>query len=411
MTATVPRLRLERVGPEATATPLELFFDLVFVFALTQVTAFMAHHPTYGSAGRGLLVLGVLWWCWVGYAWLGNVVKADEGACRVAMLAAMAAMFVIALAVPEAFDDAPGGLSAPYAIAAGYLVLRVIHIATFWVFAIGNPALRRQLLRFAASMLTATALLTAAAAAAGDGRTALWAAALLADYAGTYAGGASGWHLSSAGHFAERHGLIVLVALGESIVAIGVGVGEAPLSWPVVAASILGLAVSGSLWWLYFDTGALLAERALASCPHADRARLARDAYSFLHLPMIAGVVLLAFGMKKVLEGVADPHGQELHEALGGVGLTALVLGASAFVLAQAAFYARCVGRLKPQRLALALGLLPLLALGRELTALATLATLAGALVLFVAWETRHFADARQQVRHSDHAQGTPTSH
>ena len=131
--------RLLPVPEEARVTPIELFFDLVFVFSLTQVTALMAHDLTPRGLVRGLLVLALLWWCWVGYAWLGNVVRADEGLGRVAMFGAMAAMFVLALTVPEAFDDLPGGLDGPVVVAFAYLAVRMLHLAIFWLAGATTP--------------------------------------------------------------------------------------------------------------------------------------------------------------------------------------------------------------------------------------------------------------------------------
>ncbi|MGQ0630906.1 MAG: low temperature requirement protein A [Sporichthyaceae bacterium] len=396
-------LRLERREREETATTLELFFDLVFVFALTQVTAFMAKDLDALRLTQGVLILGLLWWSWVGYAWLGNVIKADEGAARLALLGAMGAMFVIALAIPEAFDDAPGGWSAPYALATGYFVLRAIHIGTYWVASAGDRGLRRQLLRFAASALLATTLLMIAAGVGGDARTWLWVAALAADYVGTYAGGASGWRLASATHFAERHGLIMIVALGESIVAVGVGVTDRPFSEAIALAALLGLALTSALWWMYFDTSSLLAERALATCPEDQRARLARDAYSFLHLPMMVGIVLLALGMKKVLEYVSDTEGHDLDDPLKGTALLALVLGVSAYLAGQVAFIARCGAGVRIHRLVLAGAVLPLAVLGAQLPAMATLAVLAVVVSATVAWESWRFAAQRHKVRHEPH--------
>jgi len=192
------RMRLETIRGDATVTPLELFFDLVFVFALTQVTAFMAAELSWQGLLQGLLIFGLLWWSWVAYAWLGNVVKADEGACRLVMFGAMAAMFVIALSIPESFDDLPTGLHAPVVIAVCYFLFRSIHLAMYWIAARGDGGLRAQLGRFSASMFTATTLLLLAAGADGKTQTALWGAALLADYGGTYVGGASGWRIGSA---------------------------------------------------------------------------------------------------------------------------------------------------------------------------------------------------------------------
>lgn len=399
------RLRFEPLHPESSATTLELFFDLVFVFALTQVTAFMAKDPGTERLVQGMLMMGLLWWCWASYAWLGNVVKADEGATRLAILTGMGAMFVIALAIPEAFDDAAGGLSAPYAIAIGYFVLRGIHLATFWFLAAGDSGLRGQLTRFGISQLTATVLLLAAAAASGDTRTWLWVAVLAADYLGTALGGASGWRLPAARHFAERHGLIVIVALGESIVAIGVGITDRPFSGAIAAASLLGLALSAALWWLYFDTSALITEQALAAADPVTRARMGRDAFSFLHLPIVAGVVLLALGMKKVLEYVADTEHHDLSDPLKGAGLFALVAGVIMYLLGQSAYYYRCTHRVKALRIGLAALLLPMFAIGPQVPAMLSLGILAAAVSLMVAWETHVFAADRHRIRHGEHGE------
>ena len=295
--------RLLPVAEEARVTPIELFFDLVFVFSLTQVTALMGHHLSGHAILRGLLVLALLWWCWVGYAWLGNVVQAEEGLGRAAMFTAMAAMFVMALAVPEAFDDLPGGLDGPVVVAFAYLAIRLLHLAMFWLAARTehDRGLRAQLLLFMPSLFGSTAILLVASQLEGTAQTLAWVGAILVDYVGVILGGASGWRLRSASHFAERHGLIVIVALGESIVAIGVGVAHLPISWPIIAGSVLGLAVVASVWWAYFDVVSIVAERVLRRLQGEERTRMARDAYSYLHLPMVAGIALLALGIEQVL--------------------------------------------------------------------------------------------------------------
>jgi low temperature requirement protein LtrA len=403
VTTTAPRLHMERVREGAVSTPLELFFDLVFVFALTQVTGFMAHHPDTEGVIRGLLVLGLLWWSWGSYAWLGNVIKADEGLGRFAVLVAMAAMFVIALAIPEAFDDSPGGWSSPCTLAVGYAVLRVMHLAAFWALSAGDAGLRNQLMRFAVAMVPATTLLFIAAGVGGQARTWIWAAALLFDLGGTWVGGASGWRLRSASHFAERHGLIVIIALGESVVAIGVGVSDKPLSGSIVAASLLGLAVSTALWFVYFDTSATLAERALADAPDEDRARLARDAYSYLHLPMVSGIALVALGLKKVLEHAAGGPGHELSDPLSTIGVNALVLGAVVYLCGHVAFLCRCGYPIKYHRLLTAIALLPMLLIGRHVPSLVTVGALAAALNVMIAFELWRYAERRRALRHAGH--------
>src|SRR5918998_5434112 len=225
----LPRCTSRMVGPERTprvtavlrseenVKPLELFFDLVFVLALTQCTALMADDPTWEGLVRGLLVLGVLWWAWVGYSWLTSVVDPEEGVVRLAMFAAMAGLLVVALCVPEAFD------STGLLFACAYAVVRAGHLVLYTVASRDDPALRRSVVTgLLGSTSLGVVLLVAAAFADGPLQGGLWALALALDMAGPYLFGAEGWKLVPS-HFAERHGLIVIIALGESIVAIGVG--------------------------------------------------------------------------------------------------------------------------------------------------------------------------------------------
>jgi low temperature requirement protein LtrA len=390
------------VGEQQSATTIELFFDLVFVFALTRVTDWMAAEPDLTRVVRGALIITVMWWCWVGYAWLCNVVKADEGVMRVGLFAAMGAMFVGAITIPEAFDDLPGGLPGPMVFAFCYFGVRAVHIGLFWVVSRDDPALRGQVLRFLPSMLGGTVLLLVAAQTSGTTQTLLWLAALLADYLGTFLGG-SNWRLGSAGHFAERHGLIIIVALGESVVSIGIGVAELPVSWPIVVGSLLGLAVVSALWWAYFDVTALLAEHALAAATGARRIRLARGGYTFLHLPMVIGIIMGALGLKKALEYSGDEEHHTLADPLYGVPLVALYGGAALYLLAHVWFKRYLTGRLNVERLVLAVALVAITPLMALTPAIASLAVLAVLLVALVAWETHRFAEERHAVRHGGH--------
>jgi len=339
----------------------------------------------------------------VGYSWLSNMVKADEGVARVAMFVAMLAMFVIALSIPEAFDDTGGGLSAPPVFAVGYLLLRTVHVVLYLMVSGADRGLRRQVLRFAPTMVVATVLLLLAGQTSGAAQTSLWVAAVLADYGGTLVIGSRGWRLNSAKHFAERHGLIIIVALGESIVAIGVGVAQLPVTWPIILAAALGLSVSGSLWWIYFDTAALLAERALSRARGHQRVAMARSAFTYLHLPMLVGVVLLALGLKKVLEYVGDERGHTLADPLYGVPLWAAYGGVALFLLAQVAFAWRCYRAVKVSRLVLAGVLVALVPLVAGLPALASLGILAVLLIALNAFESVRFAEARSEIRHAEH--------
>jgi low temperature requirement protein LtrA len=366
-------------------TPLELFFDLVFVLAITQCTALMAAEPTWTGLGKGLLVLGVLWWSWVGYAWLTSVVDPEEGAVRLAIFAAMAALLVAALCVPEAFGDSA------LLFACAYGVVRGGQIALFLVASRDDPSLRQSVVGLAGGTAIGVGLLVAASAFDGAVQGGLWALALLLDMGEPYLFGSEGWKLVP-GHFAERHGLIFIIALGESIVAIGVGAG-ADVDAGVVAAATLGIAVAAALWWLYFDVVALVAERRLSRAAQGrEQNNLARDSYSYLHFPMVAGVVLLALGLKKTLSGVDDP--------LEVVPATAALGGTAVYLLAHVAFRLRNVGTLNPHRLACAVVLVALLPVALELPALATLGVVAGVLGVLVAYEAVRFSEARDRVRH-----------
>jgi low temperature requirement protein LtrA len=380
-------------GPRLTAvlrqtervTPLELFFDLVFVLALTQCTELMASEPTWTGLAKGVLVLGVLWWSWVGYAWLTSVLDPEEGGVRIAMFAAMAALLVAALCVPDAFgDDA-------LLFACAYGVVRAAHIALFILASRDNPALRQSVLGLAGGSAVGVALLLAASSADGWVQGGLWALALLLDMAEPFFFGSEGWSLDHPSHFAERHGLIVIIALGESIVAIGVGAG-AEVDAGVVAAAILGIAVAAAIWWLYFDVISMLAERKLASLPPGrERNDLARDVYSYIHFPLIAGIVLGALGLKKTLAGVG--------EELPGVEAFAMLGGSAVYLLGHVAHRFRNVRTVNRHRLVCALLALALIPLALALPALATLAILAVVLWVLIGLESIRFAGSRERVR------------
>jgi low temperature requirement protein LtrA len=371
---------------EESVKPLELFFDLVFVLALTQCTALMADDPTWEGLARGLLVLGVLWWAWVGYSWLTSVVDPEEGVVRFAIFAAMAGLLVVALCVPEAFDDDA------FLFACAYGLVRGAHIALFMVASRNDPGFRVAVTGLGIGTAVGVGLLVAASFADGALQGGLWALALLLDMGEPYLFGSEGWKLSPA-HFAERHGLIVIIALGESIVAIGVGAEGLEVDAGVVAASVLGIGVAAALWWLYFDIVALVAERRLAhAAVGREQNEIARDSFSYLHFPMVAGIVLVALGLKKTLEHVEDPL--ELVPAVGMLGGTGL------YLLAHVAFRWRNVHRFSVQRVVTALALAAFVPVALEIPALATLAVVAAALSVLITYETVHFAELRDRLRH-----------
>lgn len=382
-------------------TSLELFFDLVFVYALTQVTDLMSHDPTWLGALRGLLVLGLLWFSWTAFAWLGNQAKADEGLMRVGLVAAMVSVFTVALAIPEAFHDLPGGLYGPLVFAVGFVVVRGVHLGVYLLAAGDDAGLRQQLLRTTPPVALWAALLVAGAFAGDTWRLALWALALVVDYVGIFAGGTAGWRLPAPGHFAERHGLIIIIAIGESIVAIGLGASSLPIATPVLLAVILGLTISLALWWAYFDVVAPVAERTLVRAEPAERVRLARDSYTYLHFPMLVGIIYLALGLKKVVSYVADSGQHDLGDPLTGVPLVAMYGGVALYFLAHVAFRLRNVRTVSVRRVAIAVVLLLLLPLAWHLPALAALGLLALLLAALIGYESVRYADARHAVRHA----------
>lgn len=327
-------------------TPAELFFDLVFVYAITQVTALMAADPTPLRLVGAMVVLALLWWCWCCFAWLGNVVRADTGAMFTVLVAVMAVVLVVSLTVPEVYDDAPGGLSVPLVFVLCYGAVRILHLVSYWVASPGDEALHVTLRRTALlSVAPPFVLLLVGSALTGVAQVLMWLGAVVIDYGGIYITGSSGWRVASPGHFAERHGLIVIIALGESIVAIGVGVSGLPISTPILAGAATGLLVVAGLWRLYFRQVTETAEHRLSTLQGDDRTRLARDVYTFLHLPLVAGIVLTALGMKKVLHQVADSEHYDLSEPLHGVEAWALTGGVGVFLLGAAAILLRTGGR------------------------------------------------------------------
>ncbi|EHN10785.1 hypothetical protein PAI11_23370 [Patulibacter medicamentivorans] len=380
-----PRVNPVLRGEEARVKPLELFFDLVFVLALTQCTALMADQPTWEGLARGVLILGVLWWSWVGYAWLTSVIDPEEGIVRIVFFVSMAALLVAALSVHDAFGDL--GLL----FAGMLLIVRASHILLFISCSRDDPDLRRSVTGLAIGTAVGVGLLVVASFLDGPAQGALWALALLLDMGEPYIFGSEGWKLIP-GHFAERHGLIVIIALGESIVAIGVGA-ENHVDAGIVAAAALGIAVAAALWWAYFDVVALVAERRLHhAAAGKERNEIARDSFSYLHFPMVAGIVLLALGLKKTLGHVDDP--------LKVVPAFALLGGVALYLLAHVAFRWRNVHRFSSHRLIVALVLLALLPAAVELPALATLAIVTALLVGLIAYETVRFAALRDKMRH-----------
>jgi low temperature requirement protein LtrA len=371
--------------PDRRVTPLELFFDLVFVFALTQVTGFLADHLSWIGMLQGAVLLLVLWWAWGAYSWLTNAVPAEEVIpARLVILTSMAAMLVASLAVSDAFGE--------YGVLFGlaYFVVRFLHVVLF-VLATGNtPESQQAMLRLAPGFLAAPVLLIVAGFADGLAQGALWAVALAIDLGVSFVRGVSGFRVH-AGHFVERHGLIVIIALGESIVAIGVGASGLKIGAGVVAAAVLGVALAAALWWAYFDLVMLVAERRLSAAKGAERARMARDAYSYLHLPMVAGIIFVALGVKQTLGHVGDP--------LGTIPAVALCGGVALYFLGHNAFRLREVGSVSVPRLVVTVLCCALIPAAVSIPSLITLAILAGLLCALAAFETMRSREFRRELR------------
>jgi low temperature requirement protein LtrA len=368
---------------EKRVAPLELFFDLVFVFAITQVTALMSEDPTWTGLGRGMLVLSVLWWAWAAYAWLTNYIAAEEDKERLLMLAVMGAFLIAALAAPEAFGDHA------LLFAVAYAAARWLHI---FIFAEANDDVDagEAIRRLARTALPAPLLLILAAFLDDPARWIVWVIALVIDFGGTYVFGIRGFRVSP-GHFAERFSLIVIIAIGESIVAIGTGLGG-ELDAGTIVAALVGLVLAFGIWWAYFDVVAIVAERRFREAVGMRQLHIARDSYSYLHLPMIAGIVLIALGLKKTLAHVDEP--------LDTVPAVALFGGIALYYAGHIGFRLRNVGTLNRPRLVAVAVCLALIPLGTQVDALFAVAL--GCLVTstVIAYEAVAYAEARDRIRH-----------
>jgi len=316
-------------------TTFELFFDLVYVFAFTQVSHLMAETHTALGILQALVVLGLLWWTWCSYSWLGNQAPADQAVVQSGMSVAMIAMFVVALTIPEAYEDLPGGWSGPLVFVLAYTLVRFIHAGLYVIAAGSDRALRAQVLRTQA-LATAPAVvaLTWGAIVGTPAQTWIWLGAFAWDFVVTYtsARGGGGWHLYAPAHWAERYGLIVILALGESIVAIGVGVAEEAIDGAIALGTVLAVSLSILLWRAYFARLSAAGEHALERRRDAARVVFARDAYTYLHFFIVAGVIHAALGVEQAMAHIGEG------EAFGVFGASALGGGLAVYLGGTAVF-------------------------------------------------------------------------
>ena len=374
-----------RIGGEQRVTPLELFFDLVFVFALTQVTGFLSHHLTWIGMLQAAALLTALWGAWAVYSWLTDAVPAEEAIpARLLIFCAMAAMFVVSLTVPDAFGE--------YGVVFGvaYFVVFLLQVLLFALATGRDPEQRMAILRLAPGFLGGPALLIAAGFFDGLAQGALWALGLAIAYGVGVVRGVSGFRIHPR-HFAERHGHVVIIALGESIVAVGVGASGVGLDPAVLVSVVLGIALAAALWWAYFDLARLSAERRLSAAQGEERARLARDSYSYLHLPMVAGIIFAALGIEHTLAHTGGP--------LGTISAVALCGGVALYLLGHNAFRMREEGTMSVPRSVVAVVCLALIGVGVTAPSMLTLAVLASVLCGLAAYETATSREFRRELR------------
>jgi len=281
---------------ERRTSPIELLWDLVFVFAVTQVSTSMSGDLTWPTVGRSLLLLALVWWAWSAFVWAANAEEENSRLFRVVLLVALVMMFLAGVALPSAFR----GEGAVFV--ASYATVRFLHLAIYADASRRGNARLTAIAGFAATVAIGMALLAIGAAIDGSGRVALWGVAAAIDYAGPAwltRERLRGLQRVAVSHFAERYGLFIIIVLGESVVSIGAAATHRELTASLLAAFAFGLTITVALWWLYFDRTAAWAEQRLREAD--DPVLAAADAFSYLHLLLVAGVVILAVGEKAAI--------------------------------------------------------------------------------------------------------------
>jgi low temperature requirement protein LtrA len=377
-------------GAEGHAGALELFYDLVFVFAVTQVSHLLLDHLTWQGVGQSALVLLVIWWAWNYTTWVTNELDLDAVPVRLMLIAVMLASLLMAVAIPDAFGD--DGLL----FAGSYVAIQVgRHLFLAFVVADAGTIERERAVQILLWFVAAGVFWIAGAVAEGPARTVLWLVALVVDYNGPvflYRVPArprldhTTWNVS-AGHFVERFELFIIIALGESIVITGATTTELERDAPTLGAFALAFLGSAALWWIYFNYAARMAERRMQLAE--DRTKLARDAYTYLHVVMVAGIIVAAVGDELV---IAHPT-----EELPGREVAAVVAGPAIYLLAQALFRLRMAGTISWKRLGGALACVAAGFVGTFADALVVMALVVGVLVTVIGLETVSGARRRRR--------------
>ncbi|WP_431936767.1 low temperature requirement protein A [Micromonospora sp. RP3T] len=397
------------VAPGARVDRFEIFFDLVFVFSFFIITRATALQVTGGALLHALLVLAVLWWSWVVHSVVATRVRLGEGFVPVLMTVGMAALFTFALSLPNAFRDPRGNAAGPIAAAVSYTVLRLVHLLLYLHVVRDSPNERRQLIRFAPEVVGSTLLLLVAAlvppkidglASASVIRDGLWATVVLLQYGTGMLVGTWGWGVASAEHWTERYDLILIIALGESVISVGVGsnlLGQPP-TWPAVVAAVLGIFFTAALWWAHYDMIGPAARIALHAARDGPRVAMARDAYAYLFLPMIAGIILFALGAEMIVHDIADPRVPPT-ESAHWPAVPLLFGGVACYLCGNMLFQARTLRTVSWTRVATVLLLGATIPVAQRVPGLIAMALLTAVTVGMVATEVIVFGESRQALR------------
>jgi low temperature requirement protein LtrA len=357
------------IAGERRTTPVELLWDLVFVFAITQVTTLLWRDLTWRGFGRAMLVLALVWWAWSAFVWAANAQTASSPALRACLLVSSISIFITGLSVPHAF----GSEATLFAVT--YAIVRFLHLALYADASRQGNAAWSAIAGFALTVTLGMALLIAGSFATGAARTVLWVLAAAIDYAGPAwltRERLRGLQRVAVAHFAERYSLFVIICLGESIVAIGVGAlgpaADRELDADLVVAVALGLLITVAMWWTYFEGFAETAAERLRV--HDDPVLAAADGYSYLHLVIVAGIITFAVGVKILTR-------DSISASLPGPARLALCGGVALYLLGNAAFALRMAGRLDREKLVVVVALVALYAIGGAIAAWAVAAAVA----------------------------------
>ncbi|MFF0230687.1 low temperature requirement protein A [Micromonospora sp. NPDC005254] len=397
------------IAPGARVDKFEVFFDLVFVFSFFIITRATAANVSGRQLLHASLVLAVLWWCWVVHSLVATRVRLGEGYVPVLMVIAMAALFSFALALPQAFSDPKAGAAGPMLVAISYVVVRGIHWILYQHVVRDTPQERRQLRRFAPELAASIVLLLAAAllppliddpSRAALVRDGLWITVVVVQFATGFIVGTWGWGVTSAEHWTERYDLILIIALGESVISVGVGgnlLGK-PVTWPAVAAAALGIVLTAALWWAHFDFVGPAARIALHAAEGGPRVAMARDAYAYLYLPMIAAVILFSIGSEEILHQVTDPAGGPA-QRIEGPAVPMLFGGLIFYFAVNMLFQLRTLHTATWTRVGVIVVLTVALPVGQHLPALGALALATAICVGLVAVEVLVMSGSRHALR------------